>query len=165
MDMDRKQRNLLLACCGLDCEACDARIATIRNDGALREKTAALWTKLNGTTITAEMIHCTGCRAEGVKTPFCDRLCPIHNCVREKGLDTCADCPQMSGCPTLERITANNPSALERLERLRASKQTENAEDMHGGVPCAVRRTRRGCVSAAAPPNWEGPAPKRTDDP
>ena len=29
--------NPLIACCGLDCEACDARIATITNDNALRE--------------------------------------------------------------------------------------------------------------------------------
>ena len=36
--------NQLTGCCGLDCEACDARIATITNDDALREKTAALWT-------------------------------------------------------------------------------------------------------------------------
>ena len=49
--------NQLIACCGLDCEKCDARIATITNDSALREKTAALWTKLNGVTITPEMIH------------------------------------------------------------------------------------------------------------
>ena len=34
--------NPLIACCGLDCEACGARIATITNDNALREKTAAL---------------------------------------------------------------------------------------------------------------------------
>ena len=33
-----------------------------------------------------------------------DKLCPVHNCVREKGLDTCADCGQMDGCPTLGRI-------------------------------------------------------------
>ena len=26
--------NPLIACCGLDCEACDARIATITNDNA-----------------------------------------------------------------------------------------------------------------------------------
>ena len=87
----------LIGCCGLDCEKCDARIATITNDDALREKTAALWTKLNGVTITPDMINCTGCRIEGAKTPFCDRLCPVHNCVREKGLDTCADCAQMDG--------------------------------------------------------------------
>lgn len=31
--------NKLIGCCGLDCEKCDARIATIANDNALREKT------------------------------------------------------------------------------------------------------------------------------
>ena len=77
--------NQLIGCCGLDCEKCDARIATLTNDNALREKTAALWTTLNGVTITTEMINCTGCRIEGAKTPFCDKLCPVHNCVREKG--------------------------------------------------------------------------------
>ena len=81
--------NQLIACCGLDCESCDARIATLTNNNALREKTAALWTKLNGVTITPEMINCTGCRVDGAKTPFCDKLCSVHNCVREKRLDTC----------------------------------------------------------------------------
>ena len=114
--------NRLIACCGLDCETCDARIATLTNDNALREKTAALWTQLNGVTITPDMIHCTGCRVEGAKTPFCDQLCPVHNCVRQKGLDTCADCPQMDSCPTLGRIAANNPSVLERLKQLRKAK-------------------------------------------
>lgn len=56
--------------CGLDCEVCDARIATINHDEALRKKTAALWSALNGVEITAEMIHCTGCRVAGEKTPF-----------------------------------------------------------------------------------------------
>ena len=90
--------NQLIGCCGLDCEACDARIATITNDTALREKTAALWSKLNGVPITPDMMSCTGCRVDGPKTPFCDKLCPIHTCVREKGFDTCADCAQMDGC-------------------------------------------------------------------
>lgn len=108
--------NNLIACCGLDCEKCDARIATITDDSALRQKTAELWTKLNGVPITAEMINCTGCRVEGVKTPFCDSLCPIRSCVREKKLGTCADCGQMHDCPTLRRITENNPSAMDNLK-------------------------------------------------
>lgn len=49
--------NQLIGCCGLDCETCDARIATLTNDNTLREKTAALWTELNGVPITAEMIN------------------------------------------------------------------------------------------------------------
>lgn len=124
----------LTACCGLDCEKCDARTATLTNDDALRERTAALWSKLNGVTITPEMINCTGCRTEGAKTPFCDRLCPIRGCVREKGLDTCADCAQMDGCRTLGRIAENDPSVLENLKRLRKAGQTgtEAAETAAG---------------------------------
>ena len=117
-----KCNDTLIGCCGLDCGTCDARIATITNDSALREKTAALWTRLNGVTITPEEICCTGCRVEGAKTPFCDRLCPVHNCVREKALDTCADCPQTDGCETLGRIAANSPFVLENLRRLREEK-------------------------------------------
>ena len=123
-----------IACCGLDCEKCDARIATQTNDHALREKTAALWTKLNGVSITPEMLYCTGCRMEGAKTPFCDRLCPIRRCVRERGLDTCADCAQMDGCPTLGRIAANNPSAPENLRRLRRVEPAEEAAETAAGM-------------------------------
>ena len=110
--------NQLIGCCGLDCEACDARIATVTNDNALREKTAALWSKLNGVPITSDMINCNGCRV-------CDKLCPVHNCVREKGLDTCADCGQMDGCPTLGCIAANSPFVLKNLKRLREAEQPE----------------------------------------
>ena len=112
-----KNVNQLIGCCGLDCEKCDARIATLTNDNAMREKTAVLWTKLNVVTITPEMINCIGCRIEGAKTPFCDKLCPVHNCVREKGLDTCADCGQMDGCPTLGQIAVNSPFVLENLKK------------------------------------------------
>ena len=113
----------LIGCCGLDCATCDARIATLTDDNALRKKTAALWTKLNGVTITPEMIDCTGCRADGAKTPFCDHLCPVHNCVREKGFATCADCTQADGCPILGRIAANSPFVLENLKQLRKDTQ------------------------------------------
>ena len=33
----------MIGYCGLDCEKCDAYLATINNDQALREKTAKLW--------------------------------------------------------------------------------------------------------------------------
>lgn len=33
-----KSTNQLIGCCGLDCEKCDARIATLTNDNALRKK-------------------------------------------------------------------------------------------------------------------------------
>lgn len=42
MEETMKNKNQLIGCCGLDCEKCDARIATLTNDNVLREKTAAL---------------------------------------------------------------------------------------------------------------------------
>lgn len=35
----------LIGYCGLDCEQCDARIATVNNDEDLRENTAELWSR------------------------------------------------------------------------------------------------------------------------
>ena len=77
----------LIAYCGLDCEKCDARTATLNNDNALREKVAKLWSEMNGVEITAEMINCEGCRADGLKTPFCDSLCPIRQCALGKAYE------------------------------------------------------------------------------
>ncbi len=124
-----KNKNQLIGCCGLDCEKCDARIATITDDNALREQTATLWSKLNGVTITPEMINCVGCRIEGVKTLFCDKLCPVHNCVRKNGLDTCADCSQMDGCQTLGSIAANSPFVLDNLNWLREAAEKGSLKD------------------------------------
>ena len=48
----------LIAICGLDCEKCDAYIATKNNDQALRVKTAKLWAELNNAPILPEHINC-----------------------------------------------------------------------------------------------------------
>ena len=37
----------MIAYCGLDCEKCDAYIATINDNQELRKKTAKLWAELN----------------------------------------------------------------------------------------------------------------------
>ena len=108
--------NPLIACCGLDCEKCQARIATVNDDDALRAKVAREWSELNHVTITPEMINCLGCRVEGPKTPFCESLCPIRLCVRAKSYATCAPCPDLRTCSKLAMITATNSDALARLE-------------------------------------------------
>ena len=43
-----------IAYCGLDCETCEARQATINNDNELRVRVAKLWSELNGVEITPE---------------------------------------------------------------------------------------------------------------
>lgn len=77
----------LIGYCGLDCEQCDARIATVNNDEDLRENTAELWSRLNGAEITPQMINCVGCRIEGVKTLFCNDICLIRKCAESNRLN------------------------------------------------------------------------------
>ena len=88
----------MIGYCGLDCEKCDAYLATINNDQALREKTAKLWAELNNATIMPEHINCEGCRMNGAKTVFCD------------------DCSEVETCSTVGAIISNNPAALENLK-------------------------------------------------
>ena len=105
----------MIAYCGLDCKKCDAYLATIHNDQALRAKTAKLWAELNHAPIMPEHINCQGCRVEGVKTVFCDRLCGIRQCAIKKGVAICGDCSEMEKCHTGGAIISNNSEALKNL--------------------------------------------------
>ena len=104
-----------IAYCGLDCEKCDAYLATINDDKALREKTAKRWAELNNAPILPEHINCEGCRVDGIKTVFCDSLCGIRQCALKKDVTTCGDCPDMESCQTVGEIISNNPDALKNL--------------------------------------------------
>ena len=50
--------NEYIAYCGLNCEACEACLATVNNDDALRQRVAREWSDLNGVEITPEMNAC-----------------------------------------------------------------------------------------------------------
>ena len=106
----------MIAICGLDCEHCDAYLATIRDDQALREKTAKLWSEMNHVTILPEQINCEGCRADGIKFVYCDQLCGIRQCAMKKGFETCGDCPEMDACGTVAMVISNNPDARKNLK-------------------------------------------------
>lgn len=108
----------MIAYCGLDCEKCDAYIATKNNDNELRERTAKKWAEMNNAPeITAETINCTGCRGDGVKFYFCSHLCPIRKCAAEKGFDHCGLCPEMEKCQTVQMIHGSNAQAKENLKK------------------------------------------------
>lgn len=106
----------MIAYCGLNCETCDAYLATINNDQALREKTAKLWAALNNAPILPEHINCEGCRVDGVKTVYCENLCGIRQCALKKGVTTCGECPEIDTCQTVGIVIANNPAVLENLK-------------------------------------------------
>ena len=106
----------MIAYCGLDCEKCDAYLATINDDNGLREKTAKLWAEMNNAPILPEHINCLGCRADGVKTYYCESLCGVRQCALKKGVETCGDCPELETCPTVGEIISNVPEVLENLK-------------------------------------------------
>ncbi len=108
--------NIFTAICGLDCESCEARLATIRDDAVMRERVARLWSKLNGAEITPEMINCEGCRVDGVKTPFCESLCVIRQCALNKKMETCGSCGEMETCEKVGMIIGKNRDAYSNLK-------------------------------------------------
>ena len=105
----------MIGYCGLDCEACDAYLATIHDDQALREKTAALWAELNQAPILPEHINCEGCRVDGVKTVFCEQMCAVRRCAQEKGVETCGSCAEMETCESVGAIFASSPWVRDNL--------------------------------------------------
>lgn len=105
----------MIAYCGLDCEKCDAYLATIHNDDALRTKTAKLWAEMNNAPITPEMINCEGCRMDGTKTPYCDSMCEIRKCATEKGFALCSDCRELGNCHIVGQVLESSEEARKNL--------------------------------------------------
>ncbi len=108
----------LIACCGLNCAGCDARIATVKNDNGLRKETAEKWKVMfNAPSLSADMINCTGCREEGVKFSHCYE-CEIRKCANEKKFDTCGQCDEVESCSIVGGVHKFVPEALDNLRSL-----------------------------------------------
>ena len=106
-----------IAYCGLDCEKCEAYIATKNNDDELRKIVAEKWSKFNNVVIAPDMINCEGCRNDGIKTPFCEALCPIRLCALVKKVRTCGDCEKLEICEKAAMVISNNPEAYNNLKK------------------------------------------------
>ena len=103
--------NKFIAYCGLNCEKCEAYIATKNDDNDLRVKVAKEWSEMNHVDITPEMINCEGCRMDGVKFPYCDSMCEIRQCGIEKEYETCGSCQNVKTCQKVAMIIGNNEEA------------------------------------------------------
>lgn len=109
-----------IAACGLDCEACEAYIATQTRDEALALAVAQKWGERygDGTPFPIEAVSCDGCLTEGPrKGGYCGQ-CPIRACVQQRGVESCARCADYS-CDTLEGFLKAAPELRQRLEHLR----------------------------------------------
>jgi hypothetical protein len=108
----------VIACCGLNCAACEARIATINNDNELRKATAEKWKiAYNVPDMSREMINCTGCREEGVKLGHWS-MCQIRVCAKAKGFQTCGECEDLEKCSIISGVLKFSADALANLKDL-----------------------------------------------
>lgn len=108
----------IISCCGLNCAACEARIATINNDDELRKATAEKWKTLyNAPDMTPDMINCTGCREEGAKLGHWS-MCQIRVCAAAKGYKTCGECKDLEQCSIISGVLKFSPDALSNLKSL-----------------------------------------------
>lgn len=126
--MERK-----IACCGVECSACDAFVATRDDNDALRQKTAATWSRQFDVPVAPEYINCDGCQqSTGGHLEFCCELCRIRPCCLQKGFETCAQCPDYV-CEILQRGFEFMSGVLEMgpLENLDARKNLEELRQQY----------------------------------
>ena len=116
----------MIGYCGINCEKCEARIATIKDDDKMREEVSRKWCELFHTDIiTPDKINCTGCRGDGVKYFFCNELCEIKPCVTSKGYGSCAECAEIDSCTKLAAEIGNNEDARNNLKHLIKREQNK----------------------------------------
>jgi hypothetical protein len=89
---------MILAPCGINCAECPAYLATQNNDKAKLEEILKSWT--SDPKRTVESILCDGCFGESVSKDC--RECWIKECVKDKGIETCAECG-MYPCGRLDK--------------------------------------------------------------
>jgi hypothetical protein len=109
------------AYCGLDCDACEARLAHVENDLAKLEEMARKAREDWGVTgATAESVRCVGCfgNPPDPLIGYCFE-CTIRTCARERGVPTCAECADYA-CEKLLGFIEKSPEAKKNLEARRA---------------------------------------------
>ena len=77
----------MIAYCGLDCEKCDAYLATDQRRSGIARENCKTRSELNHAPILPEHINCQGCRMDGAKTVYCESLCGIRQCALQKRRD------------------------------------------------------------------------------
>ena len=104
-----------LAFCGLECNKCEAYIATQENNNTKRQQVAQSWSNMFGTNITAVEINCNGCHSN-LLFSHC-KVCEIRTCAIEKELATCGTCIDYS-CEKLKFIHDHDSEAKDLLDKI-----------------------------------------------
>jgi hypothetical protein len=95
-----------VAYCCLECDKCDAYIATQNNDDELWAKVAKQWK------MDVEKINCDGCKSDNALFN-----CEAKKCAVARGLPTCAHCDDFPSCD--KEIWTKWPQLKKKTEQLR----------------------------------------------
>jgi hypothetical protein len=112
---------ILFGCCGNDCSACEAFLATRSNDQQSLESVAANWRReYQNPAFTADNVRCDGCLSQSSVHPAWCGQCPIRACAHQQAVANCAVCPDY-GCAKIAGFTARNPQMRANLDALRSA--------------------------------------------
>jgi hypothetical protein len=106
-----------IAYCGLDCNKCDAYLATQAQDLERKKQIAERWTRETGTQFTAQDIECHGCKSQKL-SGWCNQVCLIRPCAENRRVATCAHCSDYQ-CAEIMRFLSTEPVAREELDEIR----------------------------------------------
>jgi len=110
----------IYAYCGLDCETCEAYVATQAGDQAAQLDLLARWrAEYDSPQMTIEAVTCDGCTSQGRLGGYCPD-CPVRACGSEKGVENCAHCDAFEGCELVGDFIAEIPVAKANLDAIRA---------------------------------------------
>ncbi len=110
----------LYAYCGMDCAACEAYIATNKDDAELRAEVAEKWSRMFDTIFKSGDINCAGCtNVSGPHVAYCTQ-CAVRECCRKRGLANCAHCGEFPCAKLNVHLEFVAPGARETLEKIRS---------------------------------------------
>jgi hypothetical protein len=113
----------IIAYCGLACESCPIRLATLEKDDSVKarlrieiaEELARIYKTVPKPWIISD---CDGCKATGGRLFTGCTDCEIRKCAIVKQVINCAYCGEYA-CDKLKRHFAIDPDAQARLEEIR----------------------------------------------
>lgn len=114
--MSKKDKDKMLAMCGLECCGCEAYGATEKDDDKLRKEVAKKWSREFGVEIKPEEIQCKGCVSEeGPWFKQC-HVCEIRKCGKEKSVSNCSEC-ELYACETITKFHKEVPDAKKGFDK------------------------------------------------
>ena len=108
-----------VGCCGMDCDACEARLATKRRDNSALARIAAEQEGRGCSSfVLPSSVRCTGCLTAGDKSRSCAE-CAIRECATAQHIPNCGVCPDFP-CELGAAVWEAIPEYKHNLEVLRS---------------------------------------------